>query len=180
MDSWASLPTNEHDLGCHEKITWALLDFSSSQAGFACMCHPTRRAFLFCARTFNDIQFFSHDCFALFVLLVMASLAIPYFMRFWWRVVGEYWLACVRWWRVLLADGYIYSWGYCLYLFRTPLMRHWHHCAYNVYQHLVYLGCIDNALSLQQRSFTRSQWYLLHGICPTASWIRGQATPLTS
>lgn len=68
MDSWASLPTNEHDLGCHEKIIWALLDFSSSQARFACMCHPTRRAF-FCARAFNDIQFFfSHAC--LFVCLL--------------------------------------------------------------------------------------------------------------
>lgn len=40
-------------------------------------------------------------------------------------------------------------------------MQHWHHCAYNVYQHFVYLGRIDNVLLLQQRLLTHSQNVLL-------------------
>lgn len=58
------------------KIIRALIGFDSVYAGLlACVIQPTRR---FCARTFNDIQFFSHAYLPVFVLLVVAVLAIVF------------------------------------------------------------------------------------------------------
>ena len=84
VDSWVTL-TETRSRVMMEKGERKLFGHSLDLRAPVLVClhvssNPQRRAF--CARTFNDIQFFSHDCFALLVLLAMALLAIPCFMRF--------------------------------------------------------------------------------------------------